>query len=122
MTFATAPVRRALRALALGSALTLGAACYHPGHGAPVDRTTVVVDNQSFYDFNVYVIPEGGAAMRLGFARAKSKTTFTLPANVVPATRTLQFEARPIATQGGPVSEQVVVSPGDEVGLQIPPL
>ena len=121
MTFATAPLRRAVRALAVGSAVAFGAACYHAPIPGAVPRSTVVVENQSFNDYNVYVIPDGGVERRLGFARSKSTNTFTIPADVLPGTRSLRFEARPIGTQTGPISEQVVMTPGDEIGLQIPP-
>jgi hypothetical protein len=34
---------------------------------------------------------------------------------------TLSFQADPIGSSGAPISEEITVSEGDEVGLRIPP-
>jgi hypothetical protein len=82
-------------------------------------RTTVTVDNQSFSDMTIYV--SRGQRIRLGNARGYSKTTFTIPPSVVAGVSTLRFIADPIGNTRASVSEEINVSPGDEVGLRIPP-
>jgi hypothetical protein len=98
-------------------------ACYRPGSGGGADAapTFVKVQNQSFDDMNIFVLPEGETRIRLGTATGKTDHVFVIPGRVVPYLRPLRFLATPIATQRGPVSEQITVSPGDTVVLTIPP-
>lgn len=106
----------------LGAALSAGG-CYRNARSGPAEpRTVVHVDNQSFSDFNIYVVPEAGNQIRLGLCPAKTQRDFVIPSGVITGfARSMRFLARPLATQVGPVSEDVVVSPGDVIGLQIPP-
>jgi hypothetical protein len=46
---------------------------------------------------------------------------FTLPDYIIRGTRELRFQALPIATTRGPVSQSIMVTPGDTVVLTIPP-
>lgn len=88
--------------------------------GAPA-KTTVTVDNQSFLDMTVYVLA-GGQRIRLGQATGSSKSTFTIPAYLLGSgIQPLRFIADPIGGSRLPVSEEINVSPGDEVVLTIPP-
>lgn len=123
-SFAPRRLRAALvLALAAG---TLPAACARSarmtkgGPRAPQEATTVRVQNQNFLDMNVYVI-QGGARTRLGTATGNSTARFTIPASLVHTLTQLRFFADPIGGRGTPVSEEITVSPGDEVTLTIPP-
>ena len=89
--------------------------------GDTVERTVLKVENQGFPDMNVYVVPEGGSRVRLGTVTGHSDGFFTLPEYLVRSTRQLSFQALPIATPRGPVSQSIVVTPGDTVVLMIPP-
>jgi hypothetical protein len=114
-------MRKFVIAAALAVA-ALGGGCYRNTGSADTPRTIVHVDNQSFSDFNIYVVPEAGNQIRLGLCPAKTQHDFVIPASVITGfARSMRFLARPLATQAGPVSEDVVVSPGDVIGLQIPP-
>lgn len=115
--------RRLVAALLLGASLA-PAACARGGRSAavaPEARTTVRVRNQGFLDMNVYVI-RGGARYRLGTATGNSTSVFTIPASIVQPLTPLRFLADPIGGNRTPVSEEITVSPGDEVGLLIPPV
>jgi hypothetical protein len=106
-----------------GLVLFAGAACAHSSHmpeEAPL-RTVLKVENQGFPDMNIFVLPETSNRIRLGTVTGSSNAYFTLPANVVRGTRELRFQALPIATPRGPVSQSIVVTPGDTVVLTIPP-
>ena len=83
--------------------------------------TVLKVENQGFPDMNIYVVPEGSGRVRLGTVTGNTNAYFTLPSYVVPAIRTLRFQALPIATPRGEVSESITVTPGDTVVLTIPP-
>ncbi len=100
-------------------------ACYHGRGGSsysPTAPTVLEVQNQSFDDMNIYVLPEGGTQIRLGTATGKSTAHFTIPEYVMHGTfQSLRFVARPIATQRGPVSDQISATPGDTVVLISPP-
>lgn len=125
-----AVVRRTRAALLFAAVVAAGtftaSACARAprraGRGAPEPQavTTVRVQNQNFLDMNVYVI-QGGARSRLGTATGNSTTRFTIPATLVHTLSQLRFLADPIGGRGSPVSEEITVSPGDEVTLTIPP-
>jgi hypothetical protein len=82
-------------------------------------RTTLRVDNQNFLDMTIYVV--WPSRVRLGLAPGKSTTTFVIPPIVVGQGNTLRFLADPIGSRARPVTDEIVVSPGDEVTLMIPP-
>jgi hypothetical protein len=106
-----------------GLVLFAGAACAHTSQipeEAPL-RTVLKVENQGFPDMNIFLLPETSTRIRLGMVTGSSNAYFTLPANVVRGTRELRFQALPIATPRGPVSQSIVVTPGDTVVLTIPP-
>ena len=110
---------------ALAAALALApAACASNraagGPGVVQERTTLVVDNQNFLDFTIYLIA-GGQRIRLGLATGNTKTRMTIPAQFVFGATSLQFQADPIGGRRAPVSQAITVSPGDEVELTIPP-
>ena len=104
-------------------ALFTAAACSRNRAATEVDpnaETRLVVDNQAFPDMNIYVL-EGGRRVRLGTAGGNSKTSFVIPKTVVRTLTSLRFLADPIGGNRTPVSEEITVSPGDEVTLRIPP-
>ena len=108
---------------AIGLVLLAGAGCAHTmqiPEEAP-QRTVLKVENQGFPDMNIFVLPETSNRIRLGTVTGTSNAYFTLPASVVRGTRELRFQALPIATPRGPVSQSIVVTPGDTVVLTIPP-
>lgn len=108
----------------LGLVLLAGAGCAHVSQmpeEAPV-RTVLKVENQGFPDMNIFVLPEASNRIRLGTVTGTSNAFFTLPASIVRGVRELRFQALPIATPRGPVSQSIVVTPGDTVVLTIPPV
>jgi hypothetical protein len=114
-----------LAALVAGPAALGGsgaAACYGKGRTAavPEEATTVRVRNQSFLDHVVYVL-NGGARSRLGTVTGNSTAVLRIPPAFIQPGGVLRFVADPIGSNASPVSDQIVVSPGDEVQLTIPP-
>ncbi|MEO8575364.1 MAG: hypothetical protein ABI556_01625 [Gemmatimonadales bacterium] len=85
------------------------------------EPTTLLVDNQSFLDHNVYVI-RGSQRLRVGTATGMSKSHLTIPRGVVFGLTTLRFMADPIGSNRTPVSEEITVNQGDEITLRIPPV
>lgn len=86
----------------------------------PNVATILIVDNQAFPDMTIYAI-EGGRRVRLGLAGGNTRTRFTLPKYLVRSLTMLRFQADPIGSARAPVSDEILVSPGDEVMLRIPP-
>jgi len=84
------------------------------------EPTTLLVDNQSFLDANIYVL-RGGQRVRLGMARGNGRTRLTIPANLIFGATTMQFLADPVGSNRTPVSSEIRVDAGDEVRLTIPP-
>ena len=107
----------------MATSITLTAACAHASHmpeEAP-ERTVLKVENQGFPDMNIFVLPESSNRVRLGTVTGTSNAYFTLPDYLIRGTRELRFQALPIATPRGPVSQSIMVTPGDTVVLVIPP-
>jgi hypothetical protein len=87
---------------------------------ASVEPTYVRVTNQSWLDMNVYVL-RSSQRLRLGTVSANQTQRFTLPHNLVFGATPLRFLADPIGSSRTAQSFEIVVSPGDEVTLTIPP-
>lgn len=116
-------MRRATLA-ALTAGLGFAAACMgntqQEQAAEPAPRTWVKVDNRAFLDMNVYVY-RSAQRIRLGTANGTGTARFVIPANLLFGPTPLRFQADPIGGNRQPVSEEVTVSPGDEVVLVIPP-
>lgn len=107
--------------LALFAVQTLLSGCAARGtRGTRAPRTVLEVDNQSFTDFNIYVL-NGGQRLRIGFAPGLRKTELTIPSTMVSGSRQLAFLADPLGSNRATVSDQIYVAPGDHVMLTIPP-
>jgi hypothetical protein len=113
--------RAVVRALA-ASLLAGASACYGKGKNAPepVARTTVRVVNQGFLDRNIYVM-RSSERVRLGTVSGNSTQVLTIPASIVQTIMTLRFVADPIGGRSPAATEEISVSPGDQVVLTIPP-
>ena len=85
------------------------------------ERTVVRVENLSFNDATVYVVRSGAQRIRLGFAGGSRTTVLTIPESLVRFPTPLRFLADPIGSNRAPIGNEITVSPGDEVVLQIPP-
>ncbi|MDB4898602.1 MAG: hypothetical protein JWN53_410 [Gemmatimonadetes bacterium] len=108
---------------ALGVLVTM-AACYSQNqpdpNAEPVPPAILKVENQAFLDMTIYLL-RGPQRIRMGIATGNSTTRFTIPPNVLFGATPLAFFADPIGGHRTPVSEEITVSPGDEVTLTIPP-
>ena len=117
-------LRVATRSFALLTlALTLAGCAKNPkvrSVSPEQERTVLVVNNQNFLDFTIYLITSG-QRVRLGDATGNRRTKLTIPRQYIFGASTLQFQADPIGGRRAPISDQISVSPGDEVELTIPP-
>ena len=87
---------------------------------AAVEPAYVRITNQSWLDMNVYVL-RSSQRIRLGTVSANQTQRFRLPQNLVFGATPLRFLADPIGSSRTASSFEIVVSPGDEVTLTIPP-
>lgn len=119
---AASPLERIARYLPL--ALALGSLACSTGRAARADdepvRTTIEVQNQGFNDMTVYALREG-ARTRLGIAPGNATTVLTIPPSLLSGTTFLRFVADPIGGNRTPVTEEVDVSPGDQLVMIINP-
>ena len=83
--------------------------------------TTVRVENRSFDNIVVYVLSQSGMRRRLGEVSGTSTRVFEIPRNMIFGATPLRFLADPIGSSRTAQSFEIVVSPGDEVTLTIPP-
>jgi hypothetical protein len=85
----------------------------------PAGETTLVVENQSTLQVTVYVLRDA-QRQRLGTADALRTTRLRIPDNIMFGVTSLRFEIDPLGSRRTPISEQITVSPGEEVTLRIP--
>jgi len=113
---------RPLQFLAAIAAIVALAGC-SPLPRAPLStrsQTTLTVENHAFLDMTIYVL-RGSERVRLGLATGSGTSTFTIPAYLTQMSPSLHFIADPIGGSRAEISEEITVSPGDDVVLQIPP-
>jgi hypothetical protein len=87
---------------------------------AQYEPTYIRVENRAFLDMNIYVY-RSSQRIRLGQATGNSTTRFRIPNNLLFGATGLRFQADPIGGNRTPISQEISVSPGDEVNLVIPP-
>ena len=85
----------------------------------PLNPVTLRVENQAFLDMNIYTVYHS-QRIRVGTATGNRTTVFRVPVRIM-GSESLQFYADPIGGTASPVSEEVLVSPGDVITLTIPP-
>jgi hypothetical protein len=115
--------RIAVMSLLMGT-LAFGAACFgnkkEDEAAEPVPATLLKVENQAFLDMTIYVY-RSSQRVRLGIANGNSTTRFVIPANLIFGSTPLRFQGDPIGRNRQPISQEITVTPGDEVVLTIPP-
>lgn len=121
MRFRSLALALALATLAGTTACTTPRQARANASANPAAVTTIKVVNQAFLDMDIYVIPQAGGRLRLGTATGSSTTTLTIPSTVIFGATTLRFIADPIGGQHAEVSTSILVTPGDQVVMQIPP-
>jgi hypothetical protein len=87
---------------------------------AATEPAYVRVTNQSWLDMNMYVL-RSSQRIRLGTVGGNQTQRFRLPTNLIFGATPLRFQADPIGSSRTAQSFEIVVSPGDEVTLTIPP-
>jgi hypothetical protein len=116
-------MNKTIKLLGVAALCAIFAACASLGKQQPSTEnpTTLVVDNRNILDMNIYIIRDGGQRLRIGTATGLAKTKFTIPRGIVLGSTTVRFLADPIGGPRGPVSEEITMQEGDEVGLMLPP-
>lgn len=103
-------------------AISLG--CHTSGVPGKTDSglatTTIDIQNQDFNDMTVYVLVNGQRT-RLGIAPGNKTTVLTIPRYLLAGNSYLRFVCDPIAGNRTPVTEEINVSPGDQLVLVINP-
>jgi hypothetical protein len=101
--------------------LTIAACATRPQTGtAAARRTTLRVENLGFADMTIYAV-QASQRIRLGLATGNTTTTLTIPPYLVGNAVLIRFLADPVGGSRTPVSDEIMVHPGDEVTLMIPP-
>jgi hypothetical protein len=92
----------------------------HTGQPEADNPATLQVENRGFADMVIYAV-SGSQRFRLGLATGNSTKSFTIPNSIVRTGGPLRFLADPVGGTRTPVSDEMVVQPGDVVTLTIPP-
>ena len=117
--------RHLLLALTLAASAAGATGCHRRADDPNVRReiqpiTRLRVENRNYLDHNIYVL-RGAERIRIGTATGSTTTVLRIPANLLFGGTQLRFMADPVGARGTPVSEEVTVHAGDEIGLTIPP-
>jgi hypothetical protein len=102
------------------SAALLAACAYRRSPSSTQAETTLLVDNQSVLDMNIYVL-RGAERIRIGTAGGVKTTLLRIPPQLIFGATPLRFLADPIGSNRTPISDEIIVSAGDQVTLRIPP-
>jgi hypothetical protein len=110
-------------AIAVSLAATTISACVRRVPGEIDQReqradASVRVENRAFTDMTIYIVHQS-QRVRLGTVSALTTTTFPIPRQFVSGA-SVRFVADPLGSSRAPVSEEISVSPGDEIVLVIP--
>lgn len=76
------------------------------------------VENRGFSDMTIYLL-RGSQRIRLGVVNGNTTSSFTIRSQYL-TSGPLSFLADPIGSSRTPVSDELVVNPGDIVTLMIP--
>mgnify|MGYP000285993767 FL=1 len=118
--------RRPFRGALLGVGFAvLVSACAMAGRGraerVPNEPETFVeVQNQSWLDVNVFVL-RGAQQVRLGTVEGATTRRLRIPSTLLFGPTPLRFRIDPIGSGRAPVSQEILVSPGETVRLVVPP-
>ena len=82
-------------------------------------KTTVKVENRNFLDMTVYLL-NASERWRLGVVRGLNSRVFTIPEDIAYTVRSIRFLADPVGSGQQPVSQEIQVTPGDEIEMVIP--
>lgn len=91
-----------------------------PAVRAAAPRTVVEVDNRNFNDANVWAV-QGVHTVRLGTVTGLSTGTLVLPADMIATALPIRFVVRPLASRRSMLSDEILVSQGDTIGLVVSP-
>lgn len=83
------------------------------------NSASIEVQNQAFLDVNVYIVTSG-QRMRLGTVTGNSTRVLAVPRTFVGTGVMVRFLADFIGSTRAPISEEMVIWPGDTVEMIIP--
>ena len=93
-----------------------------PDPGVSPDAPTLVrVENRTSEDMTIYVL-KSGQRLRLGTVNVGQTQTFKLAKPIVTGMTTLRFVADPIGGRINSISEEISLTPGQEIVLRLGPL
>ncbi len=116
------PIFRAAAALLLLAGPVMAAGCASSEgaqNGSEQPETRLRVENRSGQMMTIYAL-RSSQRVRLGQVSGYDEATFTLPDYLVRGLASLRFLADPLAGSRSPVSQEILVEPGDTVELLIP--
>jgi len=102
--------------------LAATAACgrLHPGATPDREGTTIVFQNQSLEQADVFALRRAAGALRIGTVFAGRTDTLTIQAGTIAPGETVDFAARLLAKGNTPHSGPVAVSPGEWLTITLP--
>ena len=114
--FATARGLSCLAAAALSVA-----ACGPRRAGPGVDPAVIVFQNESLYEAAVFVVPRGGAQLRIGTVQPGRTDTLRVRGASLAGSGAVSIVARVLAVSRTPSTGSITLLPGDRMVVRLPP-
>lgn len=101
-------------------------ACGASGSGvesepAPFSAASLVVENQDFKDYRIYIINDVGLQYKLGTIQGNQVQEYRIPDTYAKSGAPVRFIAVPLASRDQPTTQQIVLTPGDQITIRITP-
>lgn len=111
---------RSLRAAIVAVAAALGAACGPVHHRGTANDATIVFENQSLNQADVFAVGTAGDPVRIGTVFPGRTERLTLDLGMVSGAGSINIVARMLATGRAPRTGLVTLRPGDVLRVTLP--
>lgn len=92
-----------------------------PREPAPYAVASLVVENQDFKDYRIYIVNEIGLQYKLGTIQGNQIQEYRIPDTFSKSGASVRFMAIPLASPDRPSTQQIVLTPGDQITIRITP-
>ena len=93
---------------------------FHPGAEPGTGPTTVVFQNESLDQADLFAVRQSAGALRIGTVMAGRTDTLMIDTGTVPAGESVDFVARLLASRNTPHSGPVALLPGQWLTVTLP--
>ena len=112
---------RGLPCLAVAAALSAAACGPRRAAGPGLEPAIIVFQNESLYEASVFVVPRGGAQLRIGTVQPGRTDTLRVRGTSLAGSGAVSIVARVLAVSRTPSTGSITLLPGDRMVVRLPP-